>query len=313
MVAPSLGEAVGLGLRALVRQAWLVAPGLVLAGARRAVTLPAWALLWVLGTGAALAALREHPLDPGAAGEAAFTALTDPRNIALFLGLWTAAALLGGALRVAWIAGALPTLGAEMAGDPPASRFAPGFVFGFPRVLATAALGLVLDISGSLFSWSLLLAALWMSLHVTASGGSALLAAAAAGVLTLAIAVPIALSSVADAALARAALRSEGAPEAFARSTLRFLARPGTFLLAALAFGLAGAFLPATLQSIGGIATGFARGVSPVVLLGPDLMLAVLALVLSAAFDLWWLGTVSVLACGGGPDGPAWPPSATGG
>lgn len=311
MVTPSLGEAVGLGLRALVRAPWLLAPGVVVAGARRLATLPAFAVLALLASRGALAAFRDRPFDPSAPLEGAVSAIAAPRTVALFLGLWAAGALLAAALRVAWIAGALPTLGSLVSGAPEGPRFAAGLAFGFPRVLATAALGLVLDVSGALFSWTLGLAALRVSLHAAVEGGTLLLAAAVAAALTVALSVPPSLSSLADAAIARAALRAEGPGRAFAGSALRFLSRPGTFVLAGLAFGLAGVIVPTAVQSFGGLATGFTRGVSPLVMLGPDLMLGLLAVGLTAAFDLWWLGTVSALACGGELSAPAGSPAPT--
>lgn len=311
MDTPSLGAATGLGLRALIGQAWLLAPGVLVAGARRAATLPAFGVLWLLMAQGAVGGFRARPLDPTAPIEGALATLASPRGLAVVLGLLGAGALLGAALRVAWIAGALPTLGAEMAGLRRAPRFAPGLVYGFPRVLGTAALGLVLELSGAVFSWTLALAALWTSVYALGAGGSALLAAAVAAALVIALAVAPALSAVADAAVARAALRAEGIAEAFAGGTLRFLSRPGTFLLAALLFGLVGAFVPAVVQSFGGVATGFARGVSPVLLVGPELMLGLLALGVAAAVDLWWLGTIAALACGGEINGRAGPPVPT--
>jgi hypothetical protein len=295
-VPPSLPGAVGLAVRALAREPWLLAVGLLVALARRAALWPAWVVAAVVIGRAALLSVARHPVDPTAPVEGVLAALGAPRFVALVAGLWLVGIVLGAALRVAYLAGAFPTLGAAMAGAP-GPRFAAGVSFGFPRVLASAGLGFVLDLSGGLFGWTLALAGLGVSAHAAGQGGSTILAGAVALALTLALAVPLALSAVADAAVALAALCAEGPGAAFAGSGGRFLARPGTFLLAALAFGLAGAFAPGAVEAAGGLVTGFAHGVPPLVLLGPHMMLAVLAAAVAAAIDLAWLGTIAALAC----------------
>jgi hypothetical protein len=294
-VPPSLFAAAGLGLRALAREPWLLAVGLVVALARRAALWPAWVVAGALAARAAVAAVVRAPLDPTAPGEGVLALLGAPRFLALVGGLWLAGAALGAALRVAYLAGALPSLAGAMAGSP-GPRFAAGVVFGFPRVLATAALALVVDLAGALFGWTLAVAALRVTAHAAAGGGSPLLAAAVAAALTVALAVPLALSVVADAAVARAALRAEGPGAAFAAGGARFLARPGTFLLAALAFGIVGSLAPGAIEAGGGLLTGFAQGSSAVLVVGPNLMLALLAALVAAGIDLAWLGTVAALA-----------------
>jgi hypothetical protein len=298
-VPPSLPAALGLGLRALLREPWLVPVGAVVAGVRRAAVWPALAVLWIVLSRAALGALAERPLDPAAPFEAAMAALRAPRLVALVAGLWLAGALLAAALRVAWLAGALPTLGGAMAGAAGTPRFARGVAFGFPAVLATAALALAAETAAALFSATLVLAALRVTAHAAGAGGGAALAAAVALAGAVAAAVPVAVGAVSDAAVARAALRLEGPGRAFAASTRRFLARPGTFVLAALALGLAAAAGPAAVEAAGGVATAFAGDAPPLVLLGPNLMLAAGALAVAAALDLLWLATVSALACAG--------------
>ncbi len=293
---PTFGAALGLGLSALRREAWLLAPGLVVAIARRALTWPALAVAWTLVARGALLALSRRPLDPGAALAGAVATATSARFLALVGGLWLAGVLCGAALRVVWLAGALPTLGGAAAGEAGAPRFASGVAYGTPRVLATALLGLVLDLAAGLFAVTLALAALQVTLHVAGGNGSAALAGAVAAALTLAIAVPIALSVVADAAVARAALRAEGPGRAFASAARRFLARPGTFLLAAMSFGFIAALAPATVEAFGGAATGWMRDAPALVLAGPNLMLAVAAAGVAAAVDLAWLGTLAALA-----------------
>jgi hypothetical protein len=300
-VPPSLLAALGLGLRAVAGEGWLVPVGALVAAARRAALWPAWAVLAALLARAALLAFAARPLDADAPIEGALAALSSPRIAALLAGLWLAGTLLGAALRVAWLAGALPTLAGAMAGAP-GPRFATGVASAFPRVLAAAALGVVLDLAGGLFGWTLALASLRVSAHAAGQGGGALLAAAVALALALALGVPLALGALADAAVARAALRSEGPGEAFAAGTLRLLARPGSFVLAAAGFGFLAVVGPASVEALAGTAAGFARGADPIVLLGPNLVVAAVALLVAAAVDLWRLGTFAALACGG--DGP---------
>lgn len=295
---PSLPAALGLGLRAVAAEGWLVPVGAAVAAARRAALWPALAVLWTVLVRAAMLALERRPLDPAAPVEGAVAALGAPRLLALVAGLWLAGALLGAALRVAWLAGALPTLGGAMAGAP-GPRFAAGVAGGFPRVLAAAALALALDLAGGLFSATLALGALEVTAHAAGQGGGAPLAAAVALALTFAAAVPLALGAVGDAGVARAAVLAEGPAAAFAAVARRFLARPGTFVLAALAFALAAWAGPASVEMLGGLATGFARGVDPLVLAGPGLVLAAAALLVGAAIDLWRLGTFAALGCGG--------------
>jgi hypothetical protein len=294
---PSFGAALGLSLRALFREAWLVAAGVLVAGLRRALTWPAVAVLWGLLVQAAFLAARDRPLDPLAPVQGALDALGSPRLLAIVGGLWVAGALVGGALRVAWVAGAVPVLGGAMAEAPGGTdRFAEGLAYGFPRVLAAAALALVVEVSGGLFAAALVLGAARLGTGAPAVA-PALLAGAIALALVLAIAVPVALSAAADAAVARAALRQEGPAESFAGATRRFLARPGTFVLAALVFGAAGLLAPASIRAFGNVATGFARGARPLLLVGPSLMMGLLALVVAAVLDLAWIGMISALAC----------------
>jgi hypothetical protein len=296
-VPPTFGAALGLGLSAFRREAWLLAPGLGVAIARRALTWPALVVGWTLVARGALLALSRSPLDPGAVIEGAIATATAPRFLALVGGMWLAGALCGAALRVVWLAGALPSLGAAAAGANGSPRFAAGVAYATPRVLGTALLGLVLDLAASLFAFTLALGSLRITIRAVGGHGSAPLAAGVAAALTLAVAVPLALSVVADAAVARAALRAERPGEAFASAARRFLARPGTFVLAATIFGVLGAIAPAMVESFGGIATGFARGAPAIVLLGPNLMLAVAGAAVAAAIDLAWLGTLAALVC----------------
>ncbi len=294
---PTLFAALGLGVRALTREPWLLAVGMLVGLVRRAALWPAWAVASAVLARAALLAVSRRPFDLASPVEGVVATLGAPRFVALVGGLWLAGLAVGALLRVTFVAGTLPTLGGAMAGAP-GPRFATGVAYGLPRVLAASALGLVLEASGGLFGGTLVLGAARISVSAVGGRGSPLLAAAVAIALTVAIAVPLALSAVADAAVARAAVRAEGPGRAFASSGARFLSRPGTFLLAAVAFGLAGLVAPGIVAGVGATATGFAEGVDPIVLLGPKLMLAVVAAFVASAVDLVWLGTVTALACG---------------
>jgi hypothetical protein len=294
---PTFLAAVGLGLRAAFREPWLLAVGMVVAFLRRAAVWPALAVGWAVLARSVVLALSRQPLSPRAPLEGVLAAVTAPRFLALVAGLWLAGIAAGAALRVAYLAGALPTLGAAQAGAR-GPRFATGVAFGFPRVLGAAALGLVADLSGGIFGGTLALAAARITVSASARGGSPLLAAAVALALVLAVAVPLALSVVADAAVARAAVRGDGPAGAFVEGGARFLARPGSFLLGAIVFGVLAALGPALVAGAGSVATGFASSASPVLLLGPELMFAAVSAAVAAGVDLVWLGTVAALACG---------------
>ncbi len=297
-VNPSLGAATGLGFRALVREAWLLAVGVLVGMARRAAIWPAWAVAAALVFRSAAEAVAGKPFDAGAPFRGALDALGSSTFVTVVFGLWLTGTATGGALRVAYLAGALPALGGALAGEREARRFAGGLAYGFPRVMAAGLLGSALDLSGGLFAWTLVIAAIRITATAAGTGSSPFLAAAVAAALTLAVAVPLALSAVADAGVARAAIRCEGPARAFAGAARRFLARPGTFVLAALGFALAGALASSAVEAMGGVVTGFARAGSPLLLAGPDLMVALLAVAVGAAVDLWWLGTVAALSCG---------------
>ena len=295
---PSIAAATGLAVRALARNAWLVAVGFAVAAARRALLLPAGMVAWsLLAEGVLLSAARA-PFAPEAALEGALSLVGSSAFLLLVGGLWLAGAVLGAALRVAFATGALASLGRDLSGQgdaPP--RFAAAIAYDLPRVLGTAALAGAAEIGGTGFALALALGAARLSVRATVAGGSPWIAAAVALALTIAIAVPLVLSVVADAAVARSALRGEGPAAAVAGAGARFLGRPGTFLLAAILFGSVAAMAVASVQAMGAAVTGFAAGADPAVMVGPQAMIAAGALLVGATAELWWLGTVAVLAC----------------
>jgi len=311
-MTPSLGSSVRLSLGALRREAWLAALGLLTAGARRVAPLPALAVGGALLLKAATAAVLGRG-DPYAALYGAAAMASSPRFLGIVGGLWLAGVLAAGALRVAWLSGAVPVLAGAMAGDP---RGTAGFVDGlagtFLRVLPAALIGLVMEISGLVFGAALLGGTLLVGERALGgeAGGAAALAAAGALALTLAVAVPLALSTAADALAVRAALTREPLAAALAEVTRRIVARPGAFLLGAILFGAAGVAVSVAVRAAGGVATGFAGGAPAAVLLGPQLMIGAAVALGSAVVDLAWLGTLAVLCSARDLDAASGPASA---
>lgn len=302
---PSLGAALGGGFRAAAGQGWLVALGLLVAAIRRVLTWPAIALALLLVARGAAGALAALPFHPEASASSGLASLWAPRTVALVAGLWLSGAVLAAVLRAAYLAGALPALAAGGPGLARGTdRFAAGLAYGFPRVLGAAILGFLVDLAGSGFAAVTGLGALAVSAQAMGSGGSPGRAAAVALALTVALVVALGTSILADAAVARAALRGEGPAHALAFATARMLHRPAVFLLAGITFGAIGAAGAFAVQAVGGVALGFAAAAGPAVLLGPQLMLSALAALVAAAVDLWWLGTVATLACAGDEDAP---------
>jgi hypothetical protein len=292
-----LGHALQLGLSALRREAWLAPLGMLVAMLRRGLAWPAAAVAGVLLARGALDGLRAAPLSPEAPLLGALHAVAAPGALATVLGLWLAGVLLGAALRVAWLAGALPALGGALAtGAPPRRRFAEGVAFGFLPLLPAALLALALELSGGLFGWTLMGAAARVSAVALRQGAGPSLAAAVAGALTLAVAVPLCLSVVADALVVRAAVRGESASRAARGAARAFLDRPSALVAGALLLAGLAAGTTLGLGALAGAATGFAPGVSPVLLEGPRLMLSALGALLAAALELWWLAALAVLA-----------------
>lgn len=296
MSALPLSTAISLGLRALAREAWLAAVGLLVAILRRALGWPAIAVGAVLLLRGAASAARLAPASAEAPLLGALLVAGSPRVVALVLGLAAAGSLLGGALRLAWLAGSLPTLAAALGPAPDATpRFADGVAHGLPRLLPLLALAWLMELGGAGFALALAIGALKIS-SVAAGSGPAWLAAPVALALVLALAVPLALSVLADAALVRAAVRGEGAATALGRAAARLVRRPAAFLLGGIFFAAAGAVASLALTSMGGLATGFAPHAPAELLAGPRLMLGAAGAAAAAAVELWWLASLTALA-----------------
>jgi hypothetical protein len=298
-VPPTVLDALRLGGRAVTRRGWLAAVGLVVALARAALLLPAQLFALVVLRIAASRSLGGAPLPlPGAAAEGALAVATAPRFLAITAGLWAAGALLAAALRVAWLAGALPTLGGELAGAPRRRVFAAGLARGFATLLPAAALGFALELVAALAGAGAVLGA------VLAGDGAArplLAAALGAGALTAAAVAIAAAGALADATLARAALRGEGPARALARAAGRFARRPAAFLAVALAAVVADLVLGWSAKALAALGAG-AGAAGALVLLGPQLMAWTLGVLAAAAVELWRLAATAVLACHAAPE-----------
>lgn len=295
-MAATLGEAVRQGLSGLGRERWLVAVGLATALLRRALWLPATAVALLLLVRGAWSALELAPYSLEAPGRGMAHVATQPRALALVAGLGALAALLGWLLRIAYLAGALPVLAGAMGSEAERRpRFAAGVAWGLARLLPTALLGLAIEWTGQLVLAGTVLAALRTSVVAVGSGRMAL-AAAVAAALVLALLVALLTSVIADAALVRTAVRGDGPVEAVVQASTRVLARPSATLALLLGIGLVSLVTSAAIQSVGGLATGFATGAPAPVTIGPALMLAAVSATAAAALELWWLASLAVLA-----------------
>jgi hypothetical protein len=304
VAAPSALQAVALGARAAGRSAWLVAPGLLVAFFRWAMAwaAPAFALAMArAGAGAKLASGRPTP---AAAVAGALAALTAPRTLLVTIGLAAAGLLGAAALRVAWVAGALPTLGGALSAPvPDRPRFAEGLAFGFAPVAGAWLLGLALEVLAHAFAWTSALAALLLALHPVR--GPRLLAAAPAGLGAAALAGGVAFvllaGLAADAALARAALSGDRPLRALTEGLRRVLSRPAAFLVAGLTLAAIALAVDAGTGAVTTAETGLIGGIPALLALGPRLLTAVLAAALATLLDLWRLATVAALAAADDP------------
>jgi len=289
-------QALGMGARAAGRNAWLVAPALLVAFLRWGLSWPAPLLALGFLRAGAMAGVRHGGFAGALAG--AGHALATPRSLALLSGLLLAGVLASAALRVAWLAGALPTLGGDLAGDDgPRARFADGFAFGFAPLLGTALLGLALELAAQVYGLTVGLGILGFALHRAGTATTALRALLSAVVLTTAVAAPLLASLTADAALARTAISGDRPARALLEAARRVALRPAAFLLAALSLSLASIVLLGSAQAMEAAALGLARGAPLIVAAGPRLMTTVLGAALAALFELWRLGTLAALAC----------------
>lgn len=291
---PTVVQALRMSARATRRSLWLAPVGMALGWLGLAA---GWPTFLFLGAVAARGAGAAAGPDPFSALEGALLALTSPRTAFIAGGLWLAGHLLRGALRVLWLAGALPTLGEALAGRE-APAFAAGAVWGLWRVLPTAVLGFLLEALALGSALGAVVGAVAVSARLAGrggQGGSALIVALA---LTSAVAAPLLAGLLADAALCRCALRGEGPARAFARAALRLGRRPSAFAAAALAVAAAALVLGGSIDLVTSAALQLAAAGAPAVLLAvPQLGAAALGALAAALFELWRLGAIAALTC----------------
>jgi hypothetical protein len=274
-----------MGVRAAAQEGWLLPVSAVVAFIRSAAIVPALAVGIALPLEGAALAMRLRPLSITAPFEGALAVATSVRYVAIIGALALAGGALAGLLRVVFLAGALPTLGARLAGDRSPRCFAPGVAWGLPRQLGTWILGALAEVAAVGYLIAMLLGTLQ------------------AGAGSLRMVHPVLFAALGALAAARAAILGEGPGEAFAGAVRRYLARPGGFTLGGLAFALATVAVGSILQPASAILGQLAERLDVALAVGPQLMLAVLAALAGAAVELGWLGSVSALACAEVDDG----------
>jgi hypothetical protein len=298
VAVPNVRASLAAGWRATAASLWLAPVGMLVAILCSGVALPARLFGAAVAVRGALAGVAHDRFTPGAAVAGAIETLLRPRLAALLAGLWAAGALLSAALRIAYLAGALPTLGHALArSSAPPPAFATGLAWGTPRLAGTAILVFLVELVGTGFTATVLLGTILVSLHADRLPGpipAALVVAAAA---TLALLLSFALATLGDAALARAALSDEPPLEALAGAARRFMARPAAFLLTALFAAFAGWVVTGSARATVNVALGAARGAPGWLLLGPQLLTLAVAALLGALLELWRIASVAALAC----------------
>jgi hypothetical protein len=293
-----------MGLRAAAREAWLLPVASVVAVVRSLATTPALAVGLALVVEGAGRASRLRPLSLTAPLDGAAAVFVSPRFAMLVGGLWGAGTLLSGLLRVLFLSGALPTLGARLGGHDATRRFAPGVAWGFPRMLGTWLLAGLVDLAAGGYLLAVGVAVVRLATARELAFPPALLAVAGALALSLAVMGLVVGRVLGDVAAARAGILGEGPAVAFAEATRRFLGRPGGLTLAGISVGVAAAAASALLRPATAVLSTLADRVDGWVALGPQLMLGLFAVLAAAAVDVAWLATVGALACAdvGGPE-----------
>ena len=296
---PTVSRALGAGVRAVAGETWVVALGLCVSVLRGILALPASAFVFA----ASWLAVRRTLLGGGRANDVLETLAhlwVSPRFRSIAIGLWLAGALLWGALRVAWVAGAVPLLAWHLSGRRTGKPgFAEGAAWRFHRVLPVAVAAVLLD----LLSRAMVLAAALGILAVGSrvQGGPAAGAAAfvAAFALVCALFLATSVSAVGDVAVARSAMAGESVGTALLAGIRSFLDRPAAFLVAVLAVWIATVFATGSAQGLFGALGGMARGGPRLLLFFPELAVAVLGALVAAAAELWRLSALGVLALAG--------------
>jgi hypothetical protein len=302
MQRPSVGSALGAGFRAVASEAWLAVLGLGVGLLRGALAIPGTAfvlsVIWIAARKTALAGGRL----PDVAAVVAH-AWANPRFRFIALGLWGGGLLLWWALRVAWVAGAVPVVAWRLAGargERP--RLEEGAVARYPRVLSAAVLSLLLDLAARAMILLAVVAAVAVGSRAQGSQAPGAAAFVAAAALATSLFLAAFLSTLGDVAVARAAVAGEGPLQALGRGLRSFLARPAAFVAAVLAIGLAGALAAGSAQGVLGALASMAHGGPRALVALPEALLAVAAALLLAGVELWRLAAVAVLSLAPQPE-----------
>lgn len=312
MAVPNVRASLAAGWRASAAGIWLAPVGMLVAILCAGLALPARLFGTAVALRGALAGLAHDGPTPAAAVAGAVEALLRPRVAALLAGLWAAGLLLSAALRVAYLAGALPTLGHALAGTRPSPpAFATGLAYGTPRLAGTGVLVFLLELVGTGFAATVLLGAFLVSTHAHRAPGPLPAALGVAAAATLALLLPFALSTLGDAALARSALSDEPPFQALASAARRFMARPAAFMLTALFAATAGWILAGSARAAGNVLLGMARSAPGWLLLGPQLLTLAMVALLGSLLELWRIASVAAMACHQEPGEPPPPATAT--
>jgi len=294
-----VGQALGAGFRAAAGEVWLAVVGMAVTLARGLLALPATAFLAAVSWLTLVGALRRG----GGIDEVLLSLFQiggSTRARSIFLGLWLAGLLLWGALRVAWVAGAMPLLAWRLAGrQGERPTFAAGAAWRFQRVLPVALAALLLGLGGQLTLLAGLIAAVAIGAPAQGSSSPGVVAFVAAGALVAAAVLAASLSVLGDVAVARAAMGGEGPGRALTGAARSFLTRPAAFLVAVLAVWLATLLAAGSAQGFLGAIAGVLRGGPRALLVFPELALVAVAALLASAAEMWRLGAVGVLALGG--------------
>jgi hypothetical protein len=291
-----VGRALGAGFRAVAGETWLVVLGLCVALFRGLLALPGTAFVVAVSWLAARDALHRGGGLPGVVAVLA-QAWAEPRFRSIAIGLWLAGLLLWGALRVAWVAGAVPLVAWRLSGaSGPPPTFAEGAIRRFHQVLPAAFAALLLDLVGKGMVLAAVLGILAVGSRAQGTGSAGPAAFVAAMGLATAALLATSLSALGDVAVARAAMSGEDLLRSLWRAVRSFLSRPAAFLVVLLAVWLGTALASGSVQGMLGVLGTAAHGGPRWLAVVPDAMFAVLGALLAAGAELWRLAAVGVLS-----------------
>jgi len=240
----------------------------------------------------------------GGPREAALSVLhawaSSTRARSILLGMWLGGVLLWGALRVAWVAGAMPLVAWRLAGERGEQPdFTSGLAWRFHSVLPTALVAMLLAAAGQLMVLAAAIAVVQVGARAQVSDSPGVLAFVAACALAAAVGLATSLSVLGDVAVARASLGGEGPSHALTRAARSFLARPAAFLGVVLVVWLATFLAAGSVQAFLGTLAGSVRTGPRAMFLFANLALTAAAALVASGAELWRLGAVGALALDG--------------